>query len=100
VVGVPHFIFYFLFFDRQEKERKKKKEWLLALTATKDVPVYAKLYLLKQTVEKVRGGALLGSTMKKVRSGSWPLYAKLYHLIKQTVEKVREVVLLGPLRRR
>ena len=39
---------------RQEKERKKKKEWLLALTATKDVPVYAKLYLLKQTTEKVK----------------------------------------------
>jgi hypothetical protein len=40
-------------FLRQEKEKKKKKEWLLALTATKDVPVYAKLYLLKQTTEKV-----------------------------------------------
>ena len=40
--------------DQSHQKERKKKEWLLALTATKDVPVYAKLYLLKQTTEKVK----------------------------------------------
>jgi hypothetical protein len=39
----------------------REKEWLLAVTATKNVPLYAELYhLIKQTVEKVSGVVFLG----------------------------------------
>jgi len=46
LVGLAHIV-------RQEKEKKKKRDWLLALASTKDVPVYAKMYLLKMNEKEV-----------------------------------------------
>jgi len=46
LVGLAHIA-------RLEKEKKKKRDWLLALTSTKDVPVYAKMYLLKMNEKEV-----------------------------------------------
>jgi len=46
LVGVAHIV-------RHEKEKKKKRDWLLALSSTKDVPVYAKMYLLKMNEKEV-----------------------------------------------
>ncbi len=34
---------------RQDKEKKKKRDWVLCLARTNDVPVYVKIYLLKKT---------------------------------------------------
>jgi len=46
LVGLAHII-------RQEKDKKKKRDWLLAIASTKDIPVYVKLYLLKKNEKEV-----------------------------------------------
>jgi len=51
--GTEEHLFGLAHIIRQEKDKKKKRDWLLAIATTKDVPVYVKLYLLKKNEKEV-----------------------------------------------